>query len=138
MNEFYNFSQEEIVFPTNNCQKTVVFLTFQKNQSEIRKTGRVYFWSTTFTSYVKISANCNIKPRRRQFYHFGLGPLVSLMCGGVYAYKKVLAHLARKLKASSTNWLISIISPTPWLANILSRKINSSDQYPLKGVLVAF
>jgi ubiquitin-protein ligase len=54
------------------------------------------------------------------------------MCGGVYAYKKVLAHLARKLKASSTNWLISIISPTPWLANILSRKINFSDQYPLK------
>jgi hypothetical protein len=32
----------------------------------------------------------------------------------------------------STNWLISIISSKPWLANILSRKINSSDQYPLK------
>jgi hypothetical protein len=59
------------------------------------------------------------------------------MCGGVYAYKQVLAHLARKLKASSTNWLISIISPTPWLANILSRKINSSDQYPLKRVCMS-
>ena len=60
------------------------------------------------------------------------------MCGGVYAYEKVLAHLARKLKASSTNWLISIISPTPWLANIISRKINSSDEYPLKHIRTHF
>ena len=46
--------------------------------------------------------------------------------------QKVLTHFLRKLKARSTNWLISIISSKPWLAYILSRKINFSDQYPLK------
>ena len=55
------------------------------------------------------------------------------MCQKVCEYEKVLTHFSRKLKAGSTNWLISIISSKPWLANILSRKINSSDQYPLKA-----
>jgi hypothetical protein len=31
---------------------------------------------------------------------------VSLMCEGVWSYKTVLGYFFRKLKASSTNWLI--------------------------------
>jgi hypothetical protein len=53
------------------------------------------------------------------------------MCDGVYAYKKVLAYFARKLKASSTNWLISIISPKPWLANFLYRITIPATSTPL-------
>ena len=44
------------------------------------------------------------------------------MCLGVYSCKKVLTHVLRKMKASSTNWLIWIISLKPCFANILSRK----------------
>ena len=53
----------------------------------------------------------------------------------MYSCKKVLTQVFRKMKASSTNWLVWIIFLKPWLAKFPSRKINSSDQYPLKGVL---
>ena len=48
---------------------------------------------------------------------------------GVYSCKKVLTHVSRKMKASSTNWLIWIISSRPCSANILSRicQIRSRD-----------
>ena len=39
---------------------------------------------------IEISANFNIKTRKIKFYNFGLGLLISLMCDGVYAYKKKL------------------------------------------------
>jgi hypothetical protein len=45
------------------------------------------------------------------------------MCQGVCAYKKVLTYFSRKIKARSTNSLISIISLKPWLAKISSRKL---------------
>jgi hypothetical protein len=62
-----------------------------------------------------------------------LGLPVSLMCMGVYSCKKVLTHVLRKMKASSTNWLIWIISWKPCLANILSRICQIRDRDTLKN-----
>ena len=42
------------------------------------------------------------------------------MCMRVYAWKTNLTHVLRKMKASSTNWLVWIISLKPCLANISS------------------
>ena len=56
-----------------------------------------------------------------RFFRFGFGLPVSLMCRGVYVWKNNLTHVLRKMKASSTNWLIWIISLKLCLANIKSR-----------------
>ena len=57
------------------------------------------------------------------------------MCEGVYAYKKKFITPSRfifhKLKDNSTRWLIWIVFWEPCMANFLSIKLNSSDQYPL-------
>ena len=65
------------------------------------------------------------------------------MCLGVYACKKNLTHVLRKMKASFTNWLIWIISSRPCLANILSRKCQVRNHHtvwsiPLKKILRIF
>ena len=58
---------------------------------------------------------------------------MSLTCEGVWSYKKVLAYFFRKLKASSTNWLIWIISLKTCFANILSRICQIRSRDTLKG-----
>ena len=44
---------------------------------------------TTCVIYVQISDNCHIQPGKRSFEHFDLGPLLTLMCEGEYAFKNV-------------------------------------------------
>jgi hypothetical protein len=76
-----------IVFPTDNCQKTVIFPHSRENKAKFENLAEKKVWPPTFTSYVKMSANFNIKfLGGDSFSHFGLGLLVSLMFGGVYAY----------------------------------------------------
>ena len=54
------------------------------------------------------------------------------MCLGVYACKKILTHVLRKIKASFTNWLIWIISLKLCFANILSRICQIRNHHTLK------
>ena len=54
------------------------------------------------------------------------------MCLAVYACKKVLTHVLRKMKASSTNWLIWILYLKPCFANILSRICQIRDRDTLQ------
>jgi hypothetical protein len=66
---------------------------------------------------------------------FGLGGSCALMCEGVWSYKKVFACFFRKLKASSTNWLIWIIASRLCSANISSRKCQIRNHHTLKRPL---
>ena len=90
----------------NKVEKTVVYRTFQKKYSTYRQKRSSEVLNTNYTGYVIIQVYFKIKPQRRYIFCFGLGLTVLLMCLGVYACKKVLARILRKLKASSTNLLI--------------------------------
>ena len=87
-------------------EKTVVYRIFQKKYSTYRQKRSSEVLNTNYTGYIKIQVYFKIKPERRQIFRFDLGLPVSLMCLGVYACKKNLTHVLRKMKASSTNWLI--------------------------------
>ena len=63
----------------NKVQKMVVYRTFQKKYCTVRQKRSREALNTNYTGFVKIKAYLKIKPRR-QIIHFGLGPLVLLMC----------------------------------------------------------
>jgi hypothetical protein len=81
--------------------KTVAYRIFWRKLSTKSKKNPTEVWSTNYTSFVKFQIYFKIKPKEIDL-PFGLGLPVPLICLGVYAQQKVLAHLSRKIKASYT------------------------------------
>ena len=96
--EFSNFSWEEIVFPTNNCRKTVVFSTFWKDKSEIIKKIRLFLTYHFLQFLAKFQFISRWNPGGGIFFYFGLGPLCPLCLSPV----GFIFHLGNSIPATIT------------------------------------
>ena len=82
----------------NKVENTVVYCIFQKKYSTYQQKRSSEVLNINYTGYIKIEVYFIIKPERRQIFRFDLGLTVSLMFLGVYACKKNLTHVLRKMK----------------------------------------